>query len=214
MSNDAHSMVAPYALDALDDDERREFEGHLALCEPCREQLAGLREAAVSLAYGASGPQPPPELKDRILTQARKERENVTPIARRRSWSAPLGAAAAIAAAVAVAVWVTRPTESPIAQVLSKPGSRLVSMGNVGAVAVAPSGEAALAVSVPRVPSGKTYEAWVIRDGRAQRAGLFGGGSGTSVVKIQRSVRPGSTVAITVERAGGVDQPTQQPMVS
>src|SRR4249920_948450 len=116
MQDDAHSMVAPYALDALDDDEQREFEEHLATCEECREQLAGLREAAVSLAYGASGPPPPPELKDRILTQARSERENVTPIARRRrNWSAPLGAAAAIAAAVAVAVWFTRPTESPIA---------------------------------------------------------------------------------------------------
>src|SRR4249919_2905890 len=193
MRDDAHSMVAPYALDALDDDEQREFEEHLAGCEECREQLAGLREAAVSLAYGASGPQPPPELKDRILAQARSERENVTPIARRRSWSAPLGAAAAIAAAVAVAVWVTRPTESPIAQVLSKPGSRLVSMGQAGAVAVAPNGDAALAVSVPRAPSGKTYEAWVIRGGQAQRAGLFDGGSGTSIVRINGSVRSGST---------------------
>jgi anti-sigma-K factor RskA len=213
--DDAHSLVAPYALDALDSDEQREFEEHLALCEQCREQLAGLREAAVSLAYGTSGSQPPPELKDRILAQARSERENVTPIARgRRNWSAPLAAAAAIAAAVAVVAFVTRPSESPIAQVLSKQGSRLVSMGKVGAVAVAPDGEAALAVSVPRAPSGKTYEAWVIRGGQAERAGLFDGGSGTSVVEIQRSVEPGSTVAITVERAGGVDQPTQQPMAA
>ena len=213
--DDAHSLVAPYALDALDDGDQREFEEHLAHCEDCREQLAGLREAAVSLAYGASRPQPPPELKDRILAQARSERENVTPVARRRrNWTAPVAAAAAIAAAVAVAVFVTRPTESPIAQVLSKPGSRLVSMGSVGAVAVAPNGDAALAVSVPQAPSGKTYEAWVIRDGQAQRAGLFDGGSDTSVVKIARSVKPGSTVAITVERSGGVDQPTQQPIAA
>src|SRR4249919_548763 len=215
MSNDAHSMVAPYALDALDDDDRREFEEHLALCEPCREQLAGLREAAVSLAYGTSGPTPPPELKDRILTQARSERENVTPIEpRRRNWTAPLAASVAIAAAIAVAFWVTRPAESPFAQVLSKPGSRLVSMGDLGAVAVAPNGDAALALSVPRASSGKTYEAWVIRGGKAQRAGLFDGGSDTSVMEIQRSVRPGSTVAVTVERAGGVDQPTQKPLAA
>jgi anti-sigma-K factor RskA len=218
MPDDAHSLVAPYALDALDDDDRREFEEHLAMCEQCREQLAGLREAAVSLAYGASGPTPPPELKDRILAQARSERENVTPIAsRRRNWSAPLAASAAIAVAAAVALWAwgaTRPAQSPLDKVLAKSGSQLVSLGRLGAVGVAPNGDAALAVSVPRAPSGKTYEAWVIRGGKAQRAGLFDGGSGTSIVRINGSVRPGSTVALTVERVGGVDQPTQKPLAA
>ena len=111
-------------------------------------------------------------------------------------------------------LWAARPAESPISKVLGKPGSQLVSMGKLGAVAVAPNGDAALALSVPQAPSGKTYEAWVIRGGKAQRAGLFDGGSGTSVVKIQRSVRPGSTVAVTVERAGGVEQPTQKPLAA
>lgn len=218
MPDDAHSLVAPYALDALDREEQRQFEEHLALCERCREQLAGLREAAASLAYGAAGPAPPPELKDRILAQARSERENVTSLAgRRRNWTAPLAAAAAVAAAVAVAfgVWgLTRPTESPLAAVLSKPGSRLVPMGKLGAVAVAPNGDAALALAVPRAPSGKTYEAWVISGGKARRAGLFDGGSGTTVVKIARAAPPGSTVAVTLERTGGVKQPTQTPLAS
>ena len=47
-------------------------------------------------------------------------------------------------------------------------------MGGQGALAVAPDGSAAVALTLPRAPSGKTYEAWVIRDGAVpSRAGLF-----------------------------------------
>ncbi len=86
-------------------------------------------------------------------------------------------------------------------------------MGRSGAVAVAPDGRAALALSVPRAPSGKAYEAWVIQARRAQRAGLFDGGSETSIVGLDGRVPAGAVVAVTVERAGGVDQPTQKPFV-
>jgi anti-sigma-K factor RskA len=219
MAADPHSLVAPYALHALDDEEGRSFEEHLAVCERCREELAGLREAASRLAYGAAGPTPPPELKERILAQARSEREDVVSLpARRRNWTAPLAAAAAIAASVAIGlgVWTaTRPSESDaLAKVLAQPGAKLVPMGGRGAVAVAPNGDAALALSVPPAPTGKTYEAWVIRDGKAARAGIFRGRNGTTVVEIDRRVLRGSVIAVTLERAGGVDQPTQTPLAS
>jgi anti-sigma-K factor RskA len=216
MADDVHALVGPYALDALDDGEERSFEQHLALCERCREELAGLREAAASLAYAAPRTAPPPELKQRILAQARAERPNVVPLKRRRNWTAPLAAAAAIAAcaAVALGIWAASLSSSqdPLENVLSKPGSKLVSMGRAGAVAVAPDGTAVLAVGVPPAPSGKTYEAWVIRSGKAEPAGLFPGRPGTSVVEIPRAVRPGAVVAVTLERAGGVQQPTSKPL--
>jgi anti-sigma-K factor RskA len=219
MAADPHSLVAPYALDALDDEEGRSFEQHLAVCERCREELAGLREAAASLAFGAAGPAPPPELKDRILAKARSERDNVASLpARRRSWTASLAAAAAIAAAVAIGlgVWTaTRPNEgNPLAKVLAQPGAKVVPVGNRGAVAVAPNGDAALALTVPPAPSGKTYEAWVIRDGKAAPAGIFRGRDGTTVVELERSVPNGSVIAVTLERAGGVRQPTQKPLAA
>ena len=53
MPTDSHSLVAAYALDSLDEGEERDFEAHLADCERCRDDLAGLREAAAMLAYGA-----------------------------------------------------------------------------------------------------------------------------------------------------------------
>jgi len=215
MAADPHANVAPYALDALDADEEREFEEHLASCEACREELASLREATAALAYGAVGPAPPPELKERILAEAAAERPNVVSLPQRRSWTAPLAAAAAIAAAVAIGVGVyaaTRPASTdPLASVLAQPGAKLVPMGHRGALAVAPDGTAAIALTVPRAPAGKTYEAWVIRDGAAQRAGLF---SGATVLRIDRPVKPGSVVAVTLERAGGVDAPTSKPLAA
>ena len=218
MPDDAHSLVAPYALDALDEEESHAFEQHLAVCERCREDLAGLREAAASLAYGADGPAPPAALKERILEQARAERPNVDPLQRLRRWAAPLGAAAAIAAAVALGfgVWsATRPgTNDAFTSVLAKQGAKLVPMGDRGAVAVAPDGSAAIALTVPPAPSGKTYEAWVIEGGTPKPAGVFDGNTGMTVVDIERSVPPGAVVAVTVEAAGGVDQPTQKPMAA
>jgi anti-sigma-K factor RskA len=98
--------------------------------------------------------------------------------------------------------------------VLARPGTRVVALGDRGTVAVAPSGEAALALAVPQAPSGKTYEAWVIRGGAARPAGLFRGQSGTSILKITTPVRSGSAVAVTVERAGGVSRPTSKPLAA
>jgi anti-sigma-K factor RskA len=217
-ASDPHALVGPYALDALGDEEQRRFEDHLAGCEECREALATLREAAASLAYGAAGPAPPPALKERILTQARAERPNVRPLTRRRSWAAPVAAAAAVAAAVALAIGVwsaTRPPAAdPFAAVLAKPGAKVVRMNGRGVVAFAPDGTAALALAVPKAPAGKTYEAWVIRPNAIEPAGLFRGGKGASVVAISRRVPRGSAIGVTIERAGGVDQPTQKPFVA
>ncbi|MEX2032690.1 MAG: zf-HC2 domain-containing protein, partial [Dehalococcoidia bacterium] len=37
-----HDLAPGYALDALDDEDRRAFETHLGECERCREELASL----------------------------------------------------------------------------------------------------------------------------------------------------------------------------
>ena len=104
MAADPHALVAAYALDALDSSEEREFEEHLAACEPCRDELASLRETAAALAYDAPGPPPPLALRERILEQARGERPNVTPLPlARRRWTAP----AATAALLGVGLWLT-----------------------------------------------------------------------------------------------------------
>ena len=49
MTTDLHSLVAPYALDALDPHERARYEAHLEDCADCRSELAGFRATAARL---------------------------------------------------------------------------------------------------------------------------------------------------------------------
>src|SRR5512132_4483740 len=95
-ANAIHELTAAYALDALDPDEAREYEAHLAHCERCRSELATMSPTATSLAYATEAPAPSPELRARILQRARSERSNVVPL--RPRWATPVAAVAAVAA--------------------------------------------------------------------------------------------------------------------
>jgi anti-sigma-K factor RskA len=86
--------------------------------------------------------------------------------------------------------------------------------GASGSVVVGSGGKGVLVLTnLPAAPPGRTYEAWVIDEGAATRAGVFEGGRDVSV-KLEKPVPRGAIVAVTVEREGGVDQPTRQPFVT
>ena len=72
-NEELHDLTPAYALDALDPDERRAYEEHLAGCERCRGDLAELGETVGALGLAAEGPAPPEALRDRILVAAREE---------------------------------------------------------------------------------------------------------------------------------------------
>ncbi|MBU2075761.1 MAG: zf-HC2 domain-containing protein, partial [Actinobacteria bacterium] len=42
--NDVHALSGAYAVDALDDIERAQFERHLVECAECRAEVDSLRE--------------------------------------------------------------------------------------------------------------------------------------------------------------------------
>ena len=210
MADDAlHELTAAYALDALGLDEERAYEEHLARCSQCREELAGFREAAGALALAVEPAAPSPGLRGRILDAARSERPNVVPL--RPRWAYPVAAVAAVAACAAIGfgVWTAE---------LDSRSHRLRAIplaGAAGSVVVNEDGSAALVVAGMReAPADKTWEAWVLKDGRAYRAGLFRGGAATTVVQLAHRVAKGARIGITLERAGGVDAPTSQPLVT
>jgi anti-sigma factor RsiW len=220
-----HDLTAAYALDALDERDVRAYEEHLAHCDRCQAELGSLTEAATSLALGVDAPPPPPELRERILETARAERSNVVPL--RRRWAGPVAVVAAVAAIV-LAVWAsslhgkldrerTRNAQAASAlRIVAQANARRIPVsGANGSLIVAKTGEAALVLrDLSRAPAGKTYETWVIESGKARPAGLFPGGGTVSLVGLTRSVPDGATVAVTVERKGGVDQPTGAPVIS
>jgi anti-sigma-K factor RskA len=230
MSSNLHELVAPYALDALDDDERERFERHLAECEPCTRQLAELQEATGALAFAAGGPEPPTSLRGRILEAARTDGTAKVITFPRRRWALPAVAgvaAAAACAAIGLGLWAaslshsldrerTAKTSYARALQLLGGGAQAKALTNAeGALLVAPGGgKAALVVcGLSPAPSDKTYEAWVVKGGTPRPAGLFRGGSGCPPVLLEREVPPGATVAVTLEPKGGVQKPTGRILV-
>lgn len=225
--DDIHELTAAYALDALDPQEEREFEEHLRGCERCREEVALLRGTAVSLAHDAPPVSPPPDLRARILATARAERSNVVPL--RPRWAAPVAAVAAVAAcaAVALGIWAaslnrTLGNRDAVLQnqaralaVAASPDARHIALsGGHGALVVARDGRAALLIDgLPAPGQGKVFEAWVVSGKTAKPAGLFSADGKPTVVALERPVPAGATVAVTIERSGGAQQPTGTPIV-
>jgi anti-sigma-K factor RskA len=198
-NEELHDLTAAYALDALDADERRAYEEHLAGCERCRGDLAEFGETVGALGLAAEGPAPPEALRDRILVAAHTEGpSNVVAFRPRRRLYAitAVAAVAAVGLAIGLTVALSGGSSKPSMSVAVSQG---VTQATIGGLKPA--------------PSGKVYEIWVIEGGTPQRAGLIRGGE-KQTVTLTRPAPNGSTVAVTLERAGGVDAPTSEPVVS
>ena len=212
-----HELSAAYALHALDPEEERAFEEHLAHCEDCRGEVTSFQETSALLAYDVQAAAPPPSLRKRILAQARADKAEVVPLAGRRRWILPATAglaAAAAVAALALGIWAASLSSSLANERAANAGADVVQLtGAQGSLVVTESGEGALVVAnLARAPAGKTYEAWVIEDDRARPAGTFPGGGERTAFALTRRVPPGAVVAVTLEAAGGVGQPTGEPL--
>jgi anti-sigma-K factor RskA len=193
----AHEEAAAFALDALDQDGAETFRRHLATCPDCEAALEQLRFAAAALAFAVEPPAPGSGLRRRVLDMGAQ----VIPLPRRRRrrFLAPAMAAAAAVAVVAAAV---RPWETSDPHVGFR---RYEASGAKGILLVSRSGEAVLVSrSLPPLAAGTVYELWVIAGNRAAPAGLFRRPPAT----LNRRVRRGAAVAISVEPAGGSSRPT------
>jgi len=226
-----HELTAGYALDALDPDERYAYEAHLPGCERCQQELASFWETTEALAVAASGPEPSPELRERILADVHAEPPQVVvPLEpRRRILVSVLAAAAAIAAVVALGIglWASNLSnqlddtrvalehQRAVTDVLVDPKARTVPLkAGDGRLVVDREGHAVLVVhGLDPAPAGKTYEVWIVESQTPVSAGLFPGRDGADVVGVDGPVGRGNVVAVTVEKAGGVDAPTTTPIV-
>ena len=72
--SDLHTLAGAYAMDAVPPADRAAFEHHLAGCEPCRQEVRGLREAAAAMA-AATAAQPPAGFREAALRAAAQTRQ-------------------------------------------------------------------------------------------------------------------------------------------
>jgi anti-sigma-K factor RskA len=84
-----HTLVGAYAMDAITAHDREHFERHLAGCEECSQEIAGLREATAMLGAAAAEPLPA-GLKERVMAVAEVTRQQPPAeeqAARTRTWT-------------------------------------------------------------------------------------------------------------------------------
>lgn len=222
MSADIHALSGAYALDAVDDQERADFERHLAECTSCQLEVDSLREAAAQLA-ATSATVPPETLREQVLAGARQIRPlppRVPVLVPTRRRLTVLGAAAALV--LGTVVWHPWQDSTPVAatavsriehasdavateQSLARGGSvtwyRSASLGRA----------AVIAHDLPTLGAAKVYQLWLQDSaGRFIPAGFVG--SGTNATVLAGSAVTAQGAGITVEPAGGSAQPTSAPL--
>jgi anti-sigma-K factor RskA len=230
-------LAAPYALGALDPEERARFEAHLAECAACRGEVQSLREVAALLANAAPAATPPLALRERILRDAHR----VRPIGARRASLPWLAAAACLVLALGIGYAYLRERDALEQARVSLAARRdtiaardsliaTIFSPDVVTAALAATGQAPSArvywnpsrrrvvmavFHLPPAPPGRTYQLWAIAKGKPVSLGIFNPGPDGQLVA--QMALPADLkfelTAVTEEPAGGSPQPTQQPFL-
>jgi anti-sigma-K factor RskA len=234
-------VAAAYALGALDRDELREAEAHLAGAGPhegCLEALEQARATATALAAALPAIRPPLAVWRAI--EARLGREPSRP---RRSLLGPGGWAALAAAAAIAVLWVGERSaasrreaelsalraetaiQRQVTSLLSSAGTRVVPLqpvpgraGTATALLDLPGRRGVLLSSLPAAPPGRDYQLWVLRGKEPPvPAGLLRVTGGQVVAgELERAALEGAqpdAVAVSIEPSGGSRSPTEVILV-
>lgn len=231
---DIQSLLAVYALDAVDPDEADVIEAHLRECPRCRAEVSEHRETASMLA---SGHAPAPlriwdNVLDSLEDKPQPRRVGVLPL-RKPRWQRRLVIAAASAAAVLVGVLAVRVVDqdrriddmqralqdrSVLSAALAAqghPDARRAELRAADGVVLAhavmvPDGTGYIwADGLPGVSSSRTYQLWAIVGGERISAGILGSTPGLAPFRVAGDV---AALAITEEAAGGVAASDNDPV--
>ena len=190
---EAEELLGAYALDALEGDEARRMDEHLASCKDHAAAAAELRQAQSRLALTADDVEPPADLRARIVQAVRADASQpgeprqipgtgpvVVPIRRapRIPRWAPRPAYLAIAAGLLLALGAGGVIGYQLSQTqqiaYTFPGDPSRAPGaQARLVYFKDRQQAVLAVTgLPRLSAGQVYEAWLIKGGRAVDEGV------------------------------------------
>jgi len=219
-----HALSGAYAVDALDDIERAQFERHLADCPACTSEVASLREASALLAE-TTMTAPSAELRDRVLAgidnvrplppvadEAAQADATVTALdPRRRRRVVTFLAAVAAAVTIGTGGIIVQQLnddapDSPYAQVLEADDAQRITVSFEGGATatLVRSEELDKAVlkteDMPDAPDSKAYALWLQHDNVMVPAGIMPAGPDNEVV-LSGDPATASAAAISVEDA-------------
>lgn len=223
-------LIGPYALDHVDDLERRQVERLVAADPEARRELDEFREVVAAFTVDTA---PPAFLRSQVLDAITQQPVRAAPVVEkrhkvssvRRRW-VTLGVAAAVAAGIAVPTTVAVQSRSEqqqlqaqadiVAQMVADPAARVLRAEVDG------GGEVSALVSSDRVfvstssmaqaATGSDYQLWVIDGDVISSAGLMRPEDGSTSALVEAGA--GATLAVTVEPEGGSEQPTTEPIVA
>jgi len=227
---DIHQLAAAYALDAVDERERAEFEAHYPTCAICRPEVADFRETLSKVAASVAV-EPPSSLKSNVMDGIGTTRQlspllpdSVVDLAtHRRSRQRTVRALSIAAALIAMAVGAyavgrqsgnSNDFADDAAAVLAKPDASTTTLTGTGTgsfkVVWSPSSNKAVVVGdgLPDPGSGKAYELWLIDSSGAHAVRLLDRATNHEVRRVVRVDGQATQWAVTVEPEGGVDKAT------
>jgi anti-sigma factor RsiW len=228
MTDHPRDDLAAFAIGALDAEEARAVRLHLETCDVCRADVRALQETAFAVA-ATSVREAPAGLRAKIVERARRER----PPSRAPSASfldifrrpvplvVPIALALLLAISIGAYAGARRDGDRYVSALSGIAGARVVALAPTGEVAgvrgslVIPADGRApyLVLDLPAPPSGKTWEAWVIKGETPLAAGLTSDRGVTTLI-MAAPPASGDTVALTLEPSGGVDRPTGAPVLA
>ena len=223
-----------YALGALTEDERREFEGYLEAHPELQAEVEDLSAIANLLALAPQEHEPPRELRRNLLesigssTDANlydypQPRARLLSLLGAGGLAATAIAAVAVLAVVGLLVWnasLRGENEDLRGELQTRQTYELHGSGPAqdvqGEVVELGDGRAVLvAENLPTTPEDKVYETWLLRDGVPEPAGLFEPrAGGVAAAPIEGSLEGADAVAVTLEPSGGSSMPTSDPLLT
>jgi hypothetical protein len=231
---DIHALSGAYAVDALDEFERVQFERHLDDCATCRAEVDSLRAAATLLADTSAQPAPD-SLRASVLSGIQTVRP-LPPVvaaaaertaATRRRFPALVAAAVALIAlgGAGATVWHnnqddTAPLASPptvAERVIDAPDARsyAADLDDGARLEVVHSAELDRAViratGLPQLSENAVYQLWLDQDGEMVPAGFLDDPSVPAV--LHGDAATATSANITVEVAEGAEHPNLDQFV-
>jgi anti-sigma-K factor RskA len=233
MNADIHTLVGPYALDAVDDLDRARFDRHLAECEACAQELAELRATAGRLA-DLTELAPPARMKDAVMAQVARTRQvdagrpagGRAPEVRWRRWTAAAVAAGIIAVGAGAATYAVedqrvRDARAQTAQaeqveaILHAPDAVIRTQDMAGGrvtvvVSNAMDKGVAFVNALTSPVGGNTYQLWLIKGDGPHNVGVLAAGTG---VQVFTGARGAGQFGVSRESAATAATAPTQPLV-
>jgi len=208
--------ISAWVIGVLEPNEAAALEEHMRECESCARQARWLQPATGALLESVEPMEPPPALRERVMSEVRADaarREPQQSRERGRFWDFLLRPATALAlvavliAASGVYLLASDDDKKHFEGEAPLITAELDQEGDTGTLEL---------TGLRQLEDGRVYQAWVQHGDVMEDSSLFAArADGTATAAIPADDLPGGeAVLVTVEPRGGSEAPTSDPLVS